>query len=135
MKARINSPIQKCALGVNIPKEKADIVSGVMAAFNGSFKLAGSDCGGEKIGFVCGLSGYTESGAKADVSEELLIFSGLDGKELNKAVTMLREKGCDIPLKAIVTPHNRDWTVSALASELAKEHEYMTSRGKSDSNG
>lgn len=135
MKARLSAPLPKVAAGVNIPQEKADIIAEVMASVGGKYIAAANDCGEDSVGYVCGLSGYTESEARTEVTEELLIFSGLDSKDLNKAVTMLRSKGCDIPLKAMVTPHNRDWTVSALASELAGEHEYMTSRGKRDSDG
>ena len=135
MKARLSSPLPKVAAGVNIPQEKAEIIAEVMAAVGGKYTASAKDCGADSVGYVCGLSGYTESTARTEVTEELLIFSGLDSKDLNKAVTMLRSKGCDIPLKAMVTPHNRDWTVSALAGELAREHEYMNSRGKRENDG
>ena len=135
MKARLSAPLPKVAAGVNIPQEKADIVAEVMAEVGGKFIAAPNDCGADSVGYVCGFSGYTESEARTEVAEEILIFSGLDNKDLNKAVTLLRSKGCEIPLKAMVTPHNRDWTVSTLAGELAREHEYMTSRGKRDSDG
>ncbi|MBQ8967889.1 DUF3783 domain-containing protein [Ruminococcus sp.] len=135
MKARINSVQPKVAAGVNLSEEKSAVVAEVMAALGGEYRAAGTDCGNDSVGSICGLRGYTENSERAEVSAELLIFSGLQGNELNKAVTMLREKGCSIPLKAMVTPHNKDWTVSALAEELAGEHEYMTSRGKRDSNG
>ena len=135
MKARLSAPLPKVGAGVNIPQEKADVVAEVMAEVGGKFIAAPNDCGADTVGYVCGLSGYTENEARTEVTEKILIFSGLDNKDLNKAVTMLRSKGCEIPLKAMVTPHNRDWTVSALAGELAREHEYMTSRGKRDSDG
>ena len=135
MKARLSSPLPKVAAGVNIPQEKAEIIAEVMAAVGGKYTASANDCGADSVGYVCGLSGHTESTERTEVTEELLIFSGLDSKDLNKAVTMLRSKGCDIPLKAMVTPHNRDWTVSALAGELAREHEYMNSRGKRENDG
>ncbi|MBO4866414.1 MAG: DUF3783 domain-containing protein [Ruminococcus sp.] len=135
MKARLSSPLPKVAAGVNIPQEKAEIIAEVMAEVGGKYTAAANDCGADSVGYVCGLSGYIESTARTEVTEELLIFSGLDSKDLNKAVTMLRSKGCDVPLKAMVTPHNRDWTVSALAGELAREHEYMNSRGKRENDG
>ncbi|MBR1382901.1 MAG: DUF3783 domain-containing protein, partial [Ruminococcus sp.] len=36
----------------------------------------------------------------------MLIFSGYDGSSLNYTVTTLRQRGCIIPLKAILTDHN-----------------------------
>lgn len=135
MKARLSAPVPKLAVGVNVLPEKAAAVEEAMSDVGGKYTAAVNDCGADSVGYVCGLPGYTENESRTEVTEELLLFSGLDGRELNKAVTILRSKGCDIPLKAMVTPHNRDWTVSALAGELAREHEYMTSRGKRDGNG
>ena len=135
MKAKLSPPAPKTAAGVNISEEKAAVISKVMSALGGSFQAADKDCGADSIGFICGIKGYAKNEQRLDVSEELLIFSGLTPNELNKAVNKLRDKGCSIPLKAMVTQHNREWTVSALAKELAAEHEYMTSRRKRDGNG
>ena len=125
----------KLAVGVNISDEKAAVIKEVMTALGGNFTVAPKDCGADIIGFICGLRGYTAAEQRLDLNEELLIFSGLDSKDLNTAITQLRAKGCSIPLKAMVTQHNRDWTVSALAKELASEHKFMTEREKRDSNG
>lgn len=135
MKARVSAPLPKVAAGVNISEEKAAAVREVMAAVGGEFRNAGRDCGADSIGYICGHKGYLPSEQRLDVEAELLIFSGLEGKELNTVVTGLRDMGCSIPLKAMVTPHNIDWTISALAKELAAEHELMQNRRKSDSNG
>lgn len=134
MKARISSPLPKVAVGVNISEEKAAVLTEVMSAVGGEFRRAEGDCGADTIGYFCGLKGYAASGERLDVKEELLIFSGLDSRELNKVVVALRDKGCSIPLKAVVTPQNKDWTVSALAVELMREHELMTARAKGEGN-
>lgn len=135
MKARVNSPLPKVAAGVNIGKEKAAIVAEAMAEVGGEFRAAESDCGADIIGYICGHKGYSRSEQRLEIEEELLIFSGLEGKELNAVVSRLRELRCSIPLKATVTEHNIDWTVAALAKELVSEHEFMQNRGKRDGNG
>lgn len=135
MKARVNSPMSKVAAGVNVSEEKATIISEVMAGIGGEYKNAGQDCGADLIGYICCHKGYARSEERVNVEEELLIFSGLDSKDLNVVIAGLRDRGCSIPLKAMVTPHNKDWTVAALSSELAKEHELMQNRGRRDENG
>ena len=69
--------------------------------------------------------GYT----KAEDAAECLIFSGFDRQSLAEAVNGLKAAGIRVNLKAAATPSNLGWTLSALTAELAKEHEYMTSRG------
>ena len=43
----------------------------------------------------------------------------------------LRERKLQIPLKAVITPHNIQWTSRMLYQELKKEHETMTAMKKS----
>lgn len=84
---------------------------------------------GCQIGYLCGFGGFMPA---ADCSEppagECLIFSGFDRSLLSKAVDALRKAGAAVDLKAVCTPSNQSWTLGALMTELAKEHEYMTGR-------
>lgn len=53
-----------------------------------------------------------------------MIISGLrhDDGSLGRFVDEVRRGGAAIPLRAMVTPTSRDWTLSALLSELCDEH-------------
>lgn len=130
MKAKIAAPLPKRAVGINISDEKAKDVVELIVRLGGQYMEAPSDCGEQKIGYVCGMPGYVFNEATSQVESEMLLFSGLDAKALNAIVTRLRERGCIIPLKAIATDKNKDWTVKQLEEELNKEHEYMKNMDK-----
>lgn len=53
-----------------------------------------------------------------------MIISGLrhDDGSLGRFVDEVRRGGAAIPLRAMVTPTSRDWTLDALLRELCEEH-------------
>lgn len=130
MKARIAAPLPMRAVGINISQEKAKDIVELVVKLGGQYVEAPSDCGEQRVGYICGLHGYMFNEEKAEVDSEILVFSGFDAKALNAVVTRLRERDCIIPLKALATDKNKDWTVRQLEEELIKEHEYMKSMDK-----
>lgn len=54
-----------------------------------------------------------------------MIVSGLaqDTGELSRFVDEVRRGGAEIPLRAMVTPTSRGWTLAALLTELNREHD------------
>lgn len=86
---------------------------------------------GCQIGYLCGYGGFERAGdCEEPPLTECLIFSGFDRAALTRAVDMLRRSGAGVELKAVCTPSNQSWTLTALIGELAKEHEYMKTAGK-----
>lgn len=56
-------------------------------------------------------------------SPELLVFSELTESKLDEFLAEYRKAGIEpIALKAVVTPHNAEWTIDELTAELIKEH-------------
>ena len=53
--------------------------------------------------------------------EKLLVLDGFSRPDLDRLLAGLRAAGVFVPLKAVVTPSNRTWTVAALMGELARE--------------
>ena len=53
-----------------------------------------------------------------------MIISGLrhDNGDLNAFLEGVRRGGAPIPLRAMVTPTSRSWTLGALLEELCQEH-------------
>ena len=43
--------------------------------------------------------------------------------ELGRFIDLVRESGADLPLRAMVTPTSKTWTLAALLQELNREHE------------
>lgn len=57
---------------------------------------------------------------------ELMVFAGFSDGELDCFLEAYKMSGiAPVALKAILTPHNFRWSVSALAQELEKEHRAM----------
>lgn len=81
---------------------------------------------GQQVGYLCGFKGFVRSEKEGeDITDECLIFSGIDGRSLDPILKMLREKEATVKLKAIVTAHNQKWNVGELIKELRREHLHM----------
>lgn len=81
---------------------------------------------GQQVGYLCGFKGFVRSEKEGeDITDECLIFSGIDGRSLDPILKKLREKEATVKLKAIVTAHNQSWNVGELIKELRREHIYM----------
>ena len=75
---------------------------------------------------ICFTKGFVRSEKEGeDITDECLIFSGIDGRSLDPILKMLREKEATVKLKAIVTAHNQSWNVGELIKELRREHLHM----------
>ena len=85
---------------------------------------------GEKVGTLAGLSGFPEENRAAEapvIPEKMLVLHGFGQQRLQGLLAALRKaKIPPIPLKAMVTEHNADWTLYDLYQEIRAEHEKMT---------
>lgn len=135
MKARINAAVPKVAVGINVSEEKETVLKSIADSLGFVYKTADADCGNDTAGCLCGIGGQCRSEERCTVQDEILLFSGLNGNEMSKFLDLMRKNNIKIPLKAMLTPNNKSWTISALAEELAREHELMNNRKQGDSNG
>lgn len=108
-------------LGITVkqvePKEY-ELPIGLLAGLPGSFLLAGRN--GDR-----GLPAAA-SAVGAGPDQEMLVFAGITGQELDRALDAMRRAGITgIPLKAMLTETNRFWNAKQLAWELKREHEAM----------
>lgn len=88
----------------------------------------------ETLGHAADIHGFPSCAArtkKEPLGEEMLIFSGMDGNELDIFLANLRENGLTVGLKAVLTPYNIRWNSRQLHDELAKERANLQKR-KSD---
>ena len=56
-------------------------------------------------------------------AESLLLLDGVDGPALQALLAALRAREVSVDYKAVVTPHNRSWTVLELMEELKRERQ------------
>lgn len=126
MKSRIRSVIPKKIIGININSQKRDIIEDIAKSENAEAVFFGNEIMGQQVGYLCGFKGFERSEkAGEDISDECLIFSGIDGRSLDPILKKLRENGAAVELKAIVTAHNQSWKVGEIIKELRREHIYM----------
>lgn len=78
-----------------------------------------------QIGFFAGQSGYAKNAEKSQAENGCLIFSGLKGKQIDNVLDELHKNNVEIPLKAALTPINRDWSIKKLVDELEKERKHF----------
>lgn len=126
MKSRIRSAIPKKIIGINISLQKRDIIEDIAKSENAEAVFFDNKVMGQQVGYLCGFKGFERSEKEGeDITDECLIFSGIDGRSLDPILKKLREKGAAVELKAIVTAHNQSWNVGELIKELRREHIHM----------
>lgn len=80
----------------------------------------------QSLGALAEISGIPRENAAydgAELSREMLVFSGMDSDALDVFLEEYKKSGIEpIDLKAIVTPHNIFWNAAVLYEELVKEH-------------
>lgn len=55
----------------------------------------------------------------------MIVIQMEDHRMLDKLLFQMRKEKVQIPLKAVVTVQNQNWTSEALYKEIKKEHETM----------
>ena len=120
-------------LTVNIQNDKLQSIKKIFSAHGGRVIGVSASDGAEKLGYLFGFNGFEPCGSKKrEVTDELAVFSGIGGTELNMILREFRAAQVSIPLKAVCTGYNQSWALSDLACELKKEHEMMNGGGKGE---
>ena len=133
MKSIIKTKSEKMLLTVNIQNDKLEGLKKIFESHGGRVISVSASDGAEKLGYLFGFNGFEPSGSeKREVTDELAVFSGIGGTELNMILREFRSAGISIPLKAICTAYNQSWALCDLACELKKEHEMMNGGGKGE---
>lgn len=65
--------------------------------------------------------GKMEQPVSAEMQESVILFCNLKDKRLDKMLFELRHGAVDVTYKAILTPTNQNWTLTALLRELRRE--------------
>lgn len=68
----------------------------------------------------------TDNEEITDFEEEMLVMLLADNRILDKLLFQMKKEKVQVPLKAIVTAKNQNWTSTALYSEIKREHEAKT---------
>lgn len=125
MKAHINTAAAKpLALHYGLPEDKRHGLCAVLEEMGIAHAQILPEQLGQPVGLLAGIGGKAAAPYTGEApNEQLLLLSNLERAELNRLLDSLRDAGVSIPLKAIVTKHNKTWSVIALLEELGRERE------------
>lgn len=137
MKAHI-SPVAPTALVWNYTPADAGwpVLQTACAAAGLTLKQVNSAQAGANVGWLCGLPGSSQAclllHLEPDAYPPALVLSGLAQAKLDQLLAALRAGGVVIPLKAVVTPTNREWPFCELLAELLREHTALNAPQKTE---
>lgn len=85
---------------------------------------------GQPLEALLGLAPAAEPAPSAATpfADEMLVFCGVDDRQLSDFLQTLRSQRLGVALKAVLTETNRTWSSSALHTELLEEHATMQQR-------
>jgi len=82
----------------------------------------------QTVGSLVGLTSPASGPAPdppAPPAESIIVMHQLTDDQINTLLGQIRQSGLRIGLKAVVTEHNRSWTMLDLAAELRRENTFM----------
>ena len=125
MKARIRQTVPETVLSYGLAEETARKLTAVLEGLFISERRIAPDEVGKPLGFLAGFPGFPEheSGEAAPDCGGMICLGGLSSARIDVLLAALREEQIAIPLKAVITPVNRNWSVAKLIAELGKERE------------
>ena len=123
MRSRIIPTIPETVLSYNITGERLELLVSAADFLGMKHTVIPTEKAGETVGFLAGYNGFPSNNTEVSAAGECVIFSGISSKRLDSLLKAMRERGLDIPLKAVVTAHNQSKSVEWLITELSKEHE------------
>lgn len=107
--------------------ERGGALHGVLRE-NGVLPL---DVTAEQLGETAGrLASANAAGTTAPPPEcapevEFMLLCALGERQLDRLLAAMRRAGLSVPYKAVLTEHNRDWTLEKLIWEVMREHESL----------
>lgn len=128
-KAHAAQPAYKAVLyGLDAGTEKGDAVRAVLAELGIPVRSVGVQHLGDSVGSLAGCLKMPASRKPYEgevFTGEFLLFCNVPNALLNDALSLMRERGCSVELKAALTRINRLWPLATLMETVAREHETM----------
>lgn len=108
--------------GSNLAKQ--DVVKQVLQANSHPYKLLTKDDVNNTIASLMELHHTPIEGIHESIDLDILIFHEVEDEDITRLSQALRAQDAHVERKAVLTKHNKDWTLIALLQEIALEHRY-----------
>lgn len=106
--------------------EHTEELSNIIARFNGQLRIVEPEALDLSVAALAGYVDvpepslpYTKKNVLPSVS--CLVFSNFTEEKLNRALDAIKAEGLELDFKAVITPHNRNWSFGALLVEMERE--------------
>lgn len=115
----------KKLLAYNITDDRNTLLRAIGASQNVEVVRVPHNLYSASLGYVADISGierhakYTD---KCAIESEMLVFSGLTPDEVDAFLAFMKKEKLSIPLKAIMTMYNVNWSGNKLYGELRREY-------------
>ena len=80
---------------------------------------------GQSLAALCGLEPMKDHPPAVSVSEEMIIFAHFPNDLLDRFLAEMKKAQITVRLKAVLTPHNRQWNPGFLCAALHMEAQEM----------
>ena len=110
------------ALGWNLSAADRGILEGMAPAFGMKLLLVSPADAGKTVAQLLG----EEPGAYPPA----LVLANFREKDLDTLLDLMKQAQVNIPLKAVVTPSNKNWVFGDLLAHLSEEHASFTAAAK-----
>lgn len=131
MKARVTGNQPEKVLTFAIDQTLQPLLSETLQKLSiDEYRVPPEACG-QSVGYLAGFPGFaesTEAVCAPSCSRGVLCMSGISNARINTLLSALKEKKISIPLKAVVTATNQNWSFAKLIDELMKEHEAIAKK-------
>lgn len=124
----MNAPL---VLMYNLDGKKGGALRVLCLKLNIRTRVVAPESFSQPVGALVGLVPESPevSSPQEPFREEMLVLVNFGDKLLNALLQGMRAARIFIPLKAVLTPSNAQWSSIALHAELAREHATMHSGG------
>lgn len=111
----------------HIPPEKSRTIKAIALQHGFRIRVVKPEETGLSVGVLAELPGAvpTGKGSTGQIEDEMLVLCNVPGEAFHSFLAQLRAKNVPVTLKAVVTEHNRGWTLTRLYENLLEEHRAM----------
>jgi hypothetical protein len=130
MKARVKNITSPKILAANIKEENSSKIRYLAEKYSAEYITVDNLQKSVAVLLKEKSSDSPDNGKYEDSDAECLLFAGFERSALNKLLNDFKNESVIIPLKAMYTPYNREWSFAHLIHELEEENRRMTGGGK-----
>lgn len=107
--------------------EKKDNVCKILEDLHLTPIVVSDEENSQQVGYLMKLADFTKQSEKGErIPMDLMVFEDVDDDTIREFTKFSKLLHCEMPQKAMLTEHNKNWKLCDLLQEIEKEHAYFT---------